>query len=75
MSTIAIGDLHGNLEALDDLLEELTPEIKSEDTIVFLGDYIDRGPTPVEVEWKNSGVTISSGGTTDSRSATGERNW
>ena len=44
VSTIAIGDVHGNLVALDDLLKELTPEIKSEDTIVFLGDYIDRGP-------------------------------
>jgi serine/threonine protein phosphatase 1 len=44
MSTIAIGDIHGNLEALDELLKQLTPEIKSEDTIVFLGDYIDRGP-------------------------------
>ena len=44
MSTIAIGDVHGNLATLDDLLTRITPEISAQDTIVFLGDYIDRGP-------------------------------
>lgn len=44
MSTIAIGDVHGNLSALDNLLNRITPEITAQDTIVFLGDYIDRGP-------------------------------
>lgn len=43
MSTIAIGDVHGNLPALDDLLATVLPELVSEDTLVFLGDYID-GP-------------------------------
>jgi len=43
MGTIAIGDVHGNLAALDDLLNRITPEISAEDTIVFLGDYLDRG--------------------------------
>jgi serine/threonine protein phosphatase 1 len=44
MKTIAIGDIHGNLTALNDLLSQLTPQLKVEDTVVFLGDYIDRGP-------------------------------
>jgi Calcineurin-like phosphoesterase len=44
MSTIAIGDVHGNLAALDDLLSRIMLEISAEDTVVFLGDYIDRGP-------------------------------
>jgi serine/threonine protein phosphatase 1 len=44
MSTIAVGDVHGNLAALDDLLNRITGEISTKDTIVFLGDYIDRGP-------------------------------
>lgn len=44
MATFAIGDVHGNLRALEDLLEKLTPVIGEEDTLVFLGDYIDRGP-------------------------------
>ena len=44
MSTYAIGDIHGNLLALDSLLAQIEPELKSEDTVVFLGDYIDRGP-------------------------------
>lgn len=40
---IAIGDIHGCLHPLRSLLEEKvlpTPD----DTLVFLGDYIDRGP-------------------------------
>jgi len=44
MSVIAIGDIHGNSNALDDLLEQVIPEVRSGDTLVFLGDYIDRGP-------------------------------
>lgn len=44
MSVIAIGDIHGNSNALDDLLEQVIPELRSGDTLVFLGDYIDRGP-------------------------------
>lgn len=44
MSTIAIGDIHGNFRALDDLLDKITPAVFPADTIVFLGDYIDRGP-------------------------------
>ena len=41
--TFAIGDIHGDLGALEILFQRL-PEITSDDTVVFLGDYIDRGP-------------------------------
>lgn len=41
--TIAIGDIHGDLAALDRVLERLPP-LDAHDTIVFLGDYVDRGP-------------------------------
>src|SRR5215813_4099902 len=44
MATIAIGDIHGNLPALDDLLNRISKEVGAEDTVVFLGDYVDRGP-------------------------------
>ena len=44
MATIAIGDVHGNLCALDDLLAKLVPTLARNDVLVFLGDYIDRGP-------------------------------
>ncbi len=37
-----IGDIHGFSLALDRLLERIAPD--SDDTIVTLGDYIDRGP-------------------------------
>jgi serine/threonine protein phosphatase 1 len=43
MATFAIGDIHGNIRALDDLLAVLADEIGENDTVVFLGDYIDRG--------------------------------
>lgn len=41
--TIAIGDIHGDLAALDRLLARL-PELDAQDTLVFIGDYVDRGP-------------------------------
>jgi serine/threonine protein phosphatase 1 len=39
---IAIGDIHGYAAALAALLEAVAP--RAEDTIVTLGDYVDRGP-------------------------------
>jgi len=39
---IAIGDIHGCLDAFLALLEAISPQ--PEDRIVTLGDYIDRGP-------------------------------
>lgn len=39
---LAIGDIHGCSTALDTLLESVAPQ--EEDTLIFLGDYIDRGP-------------------------------
>lgn len=40
--TIAIGDIHGCSQALDALLSAIEPS--ASDTIVALGDYVDRGP-------------------------------
>ena len=39
---IAIGDIHGQRSKLYDLLHQIHPDLK--DQIVFLGDYVDRGP-------------------------------
>jgi serine/threonine protein phosphatase 1 len=39
---IAIGDIHGYSAALAALLEAIAP--RADDTIVTLGDYVDRGP-------------------------------
>ena len=44
MATLAIGDVHGNLPALKELLAVIGREVGRGDTVVFLGDYIDRGP-------------------------------
>jgi serine/threonine protein phosphatase 1 len=41
--TFAIGDIHGERAALDRLLGRL-PALTTGDTLVFLGDYVDRGP-------------------------------
>jgi serine/threonine protein phosphatase 1 len=40
--TFAIGDIHGCATELSSLLKRL--ELQRQDTVVFLGDYIDRGP-------------------------------
>jgi serine/threonine protein phosphatase 1 len=44
MATYAIGDIHGYLPPLADLLGQLRPLVTADDVVVFLGDYIDRGP-------------------------------
>lgn len=40
--TFVIGDIHGCAVEVDRLLEHLAPA--ASDTLIFLGDYIDRGP-------------------------------
>ena len=52
--TFAIGDIHGDLAALTKLFDGL-PELTADDTVVFLGDYIDRGPDSAGVvAWSGS---------------------
>lgn len=41
--TFAIGDIHGDIGHLRLLLNKL-PQLDSLDTLVFVGDYVDRGP-------------------------------
>jgi serine/threonine protein phosphatase 1 len=40
--TIAIGDIHGHIKALVGLIDLINPQ--PEDKLVFLGNYINRGP-------------------------------
>jgi serine/threonine protein phosphatase 1 len=42
MRTLAIGDIHGCLTALETLLAAV--DVKPDDLIITLGDYTDRGP-------------------------------
>lgn len=42
MRTFAIGDIHGCLQSLKTLLDSL--ELRPDDRLIFLGDYVDRGP-------------------------------
>lgn len=42
MRTLAIGDIHGCSSALDAVLAAVRPT--PDDLLVFLGDYVDRGP-------------------------------
>ncbi len=46
MTTYAIGDIHGCRDELDVLVRQLKREedLSSDDTLVFVGDYVDRGP-------------------------------
>ena len=39
---IAITDIHGELTKLENVLSKI--ELRNDDTFVFMGDYIDRGP-------------------------------
>lgn len=45
--TIAIGDIHGCADALHALLREIQPQ--ADDTIITLGDYVDRGHQSAQV--------------------------
>ncbi len=42
MGLIAIGDIHGCVRTLRTLLDRLAPT--TSDVVVFVGDYVDRGP-------------------------------
>jgi calcineurin-like phosphoesterase family protein len=42
MRTLAIGDIHGCLRALDAILDMVQPQ--PDDLVILLGDYVDRGP-------------------------------
>lgn len=46
--TVAVGDIHGHLLELRVLLERI-PTLTAEDTLLFIGDYLDRGPDPAGV--------------------------
>jgi diadenosine tetraphosphatase ApaH/serine/threonine PP2A family protein phosphatase len=46
--TIVIGDVHGCLDELDELLK-LVQHDRGRDRLLFLGDLVDRGPDPVGV--------------------------
>ena len=39
----AVGDIHGCLDRLEMLLDEVQPDLE-QDVLLFVGDYIDRGP-------------------------------
>ena len=39
MRVLAIGDIHGGLKALIQILNKI--EVKGEDTLIFVGDYVD----------------------------------
>jgi len=49
----AVGDIHGRLDLLDELLGKIERDVRSSKrgraTLVFLGDLIDRGPQSAEV--------------------------
>jgi serine/threonine protein phosphatase 1 len=47
MRKFAIGDIHGCLDKLEDLLSKIDP--RPDDVLIFLGDYIDRGENTKEV--------------------------
>lgn len=49
MNYYIIGDIHGHYFKLKNLFDELRSHINPDDLVIFLGDYIDRGPDSFEV--------------------------
>ncbi len=47
MSIWAIGDIHGCFKALSTLIDIINPQ--KGDRLIFLGDYVDRGPASCQV--------------------------
>jgi len=47
--TYAIADLHGRLDILEAALAAIEADAKRPGTIVFLGDYVDRGPQSKQI--------------------------
>lgn len=48
MRKFVIGDIHGNYKELNELLSKINPDFNN-DELIFLGDYIDRGPDNYQV--------------------------
>jgi serine/threonine protein phosphatase 1 len=49
--TFAVGDIHGDLAALKKAIAKLPP-LDASDTMIFMGDYLDRGAESAQViEW------------------------
>jgi serine/threonine protein phosphatase 1 len=66
-STYVIGDIHGRLNLLDQLLRDI-PWSPARDKIVFLGDLIDRGPEApgvvsrlIDLKAKNPNIVVLRG--------------
>lgn len=49
---IIIGDVHGCVKELRELLDE-ADYVEGEDTVVLVGDLVDKGPYPLEVRRGN----------------------
>lgn len=58
MSTWVVGDIHGCYKDFMKLLKR--PEIKKSDTVILIGDIIDRGPDSYKmIEWAMKNITTS----------------
>jgi serine/threonine protein phosphatase 1 len=58
LRTFVVGDIHGDLIALEHLLAKL-PKMTQDDTLVFLGDYLDRGPSSLQVVERVRGLSAT----------------
>ncbi len=49
MYRYVIGDIHGHADLLQALLSQIIPHFNNNDKLIFVGDYIDRGPNSKQV--------------------------
>jgi FtsP/CotA-like multicopper oxidase with cupredoxin domain len=57
MATIAVGDIHGNLRALQSLLRTVTANLTPADTLVFLG--VEHAHETDGIEWEDDMVEVN----------------
>lgn len=58
---LVVGDLHGDVDSLVDAMEVAVGECGDCKTIVFIGDYVDRGPYGAEVLQAVASLLVSEG--------------
>lgn len=46
--TIVVGDIHGSLESLNVCIDKFLDSVQDNTSILFLGDYVDRGKNDIE---------------------------
>ena len=56
--TVVIGDVHGCIDELDALLGPAGVGVVASDTVIFVGDLVDKGPAPAAAVARARGLAM-----------------